>query len=362
VRHVPTVVQHSFGEAGSGGPIGALERLLASDLSSSYDFVRMHQADAPGGIDVPRIKTWVALLRKVKPDLVHVRGLGNEGFHGALAARLAGCPRVLVSIHGTVRDLTGPDTRRRRVVRTVLEPATLRLATHVTTVCEYAARRDFVRRHESKLVGPIINGVEMPTVAMRQERHTVRDELGLVPGDVALISVGRLSMEKGHGDLARSLELLPSTMLASIVMVVVGDGPDAAQIQKLYQATGVRTRLLGRRLDVSRLLVGADVFAFPSWHENLSNALLEAMAHRLPVVATRVGGNTEVLERGGGRLVEPHDPRALAAGLAELVASPELRAALGDEASAVVQRHYSLSRMTDVLDATYQEVLAAEPR
>ena len=359
VRVRPVVVQHSFGDRGSGGPIGALERVLSSHLATAYDFVPVHQERAGGGIDVPRLRTWTAMLREVEPDLVHVRGLGNEGFHGALAARLAGCPRVLVTIHGTVRDLVGPATARRRVVAHGLEPATLRMATHIATVCEYAAGRAFVQRHGRKLLGPVANGVDLVDTVDPVVRAEVRAELRLEPGDVAVASVGRLSFDKGHRDLAAALSLLPAWSRDRLVLVLVGDGPDAAEIRGLYTRTGVRARFLGRRLDVPRILGACDVFAFPTLHENLSNALLEAMAHGLPVVATRVGGNTEVLSGGAGRLVDAQEPAGLAAALAEVVASASMRSAMGSAAVARVRSRYSTTRMCDVLDETYQQILTA---
>ena len=75
------IVEHCFGEPGSGGPIASLERLLDSPLTGKYDFVRMQQEGTTGGIDHRRIHQWVRMLRALNPDLVHVRGLGNEGFH-----------------------------------------------------------------------------------------------------------------------------------------------------------------------------------------------------------------------------------------------------------------------------------------
>lgn len=354
----PLVVQHSFGDPGSGGPIGALERVLASDLSNRYEFVRMHQDRAAGGIDLPRIRAWVRLLKDVRPDLVHVRGLGNEGFHGVLAARLARCPRVLVSIHGTVRDVKGPRTAKQRIIVSCLEPLTMSMATHVTTVCQFAARREFVRRHDSKFVGPIVNGVEVVDLATASERAATRDELDLAPGDVALISVGRLSHDKGHRDLAAALRLLPAPLRARTVLVLVGDGPDRDEIGFSYAESGVSIRGLGRRLDVPRVLGAADVFVLPSLHENLSNALLEAMGRGLPVVATRVGGNTEVLEKGGGLLVKPRDPPGLALALSELIGDRDKRIALGRSAATVVRDQYSVEQMVAVLDETYRKVLS----
>ena len=357
--HKPLVVQHSFGDVGSGGPIGALGRILASDLTQSYDFVRMHQQRATGGIDVVRLREWSAFLRRVQPDLVHVRGLGNEGFHGALAARLAGCRRVLVSVHGTVRDITTPPTLKQRLVVDGLEPMTLRMATHVTTVCEYAAERPFVKRHHEKMVGPIVNGVEVPDETPALQREETRRALGLTDSQVAVVSVGRLTLEKGHRDLAGALERLSDTARDSMVLVLVGDGPEGEVIRRTYEQTGVATRFLGRRLDVPQILGAADVFAFPSLHENLSNALLEAMAHGLAVVATSVGGTTEVLRGGGGLLVPVNDPAALSQALERVVESVGLRRRLGTTARQVVAEKYSIEAMCRVLDLTYQQVLSS---
>lgn len=356
----PVVVQHSFGDPGSGGPVGALQRILESDLGDRYEWVRMHQERATGGIDIPRIRSWTRMLRDVRPDLVHVRGLGNEGFHGVLAARLARCPRVLVSVHGTVRDLTAPPSLKQRLLIGGLEPATLRMATHVTTVCESAAQRDFIQRHAAKFVGPITNGVD-PAAVDESARRDVRRELGLEADDVALVTVGRLTYEKGHGDLAAALAMVDEKVRRAAVLVVVGAGPDEVAIRADYDATGVRTRYLGRRLDVPRVLAGSDVFMFPSLHENLSNALLEAMAQGLPVVATRVGGNVEVVRRGGGLLVDATDPSGLASALATLVIDRERRMLLGKEAAEVARTHYSTGRMLEVLDETYQAILSGSP-
>lgn len=356
-RRRPLVVEHSFGDPGSGGPISSLERVLDSDLSNRYEFRRMHQKRTTGGIDLARIREWARWLRKTRPDLVHVRGLGNEGFHGVLAARLAGCPRVLVSVHGTVRDLVNQRGMKPWVLSHALEPATLRLATHVTTVCDYAARRTFIARHADKLVGPIYNGVQLPPAVDGGRRRALRASWGVADGDVAVISVGRLTYEKGHRDLALALSSLPVSVAQRVVLVLVGDGPEAADIEQEHRRSGVRVRALGLRHDVPDLLDAADVFAFATLHENLSNALLEAMAHRLAVVATRVGGNTEVLETGAGVLVEVGNVAELTAALREVVTDGNLRHKLAEAARRRVEEKYSLDAMCRVLDEVYQEVL-----
>ncbi|TYB99236.1 glycosyltransferase [Micromonospora sp. WP24] len=363
LRTRPVVVQHSAGRAGANGPLTAVERVLASRLGDEYDFVRMHQDQGNGGLDVSLLREWVALLRRLRPDLVHVRGLQNEGFLGVLAARLARCPRILVTVHGTVRDLrqSGRPLRRRLLVHGA-EPFTLRAATHVATVCEYAAGRDLIRGCRNRFVGVIPNGVPVPETPGPRDR--VRTELGLRPDDVVMIAVARLTWEKGYGVLADALRRLPAAA-GRRVLLVAGDGLDRPGIAEALDAAAgavgrdaLDVRLLGSRADVPDLLAGADLFVFPTLHENLSNALLEAMAHGLPTVASAVGGNVEVLRDGAGVLVPAGDPQALADGLAPLLASPAARIHLGVQARSRVRERYSLDHMLDTLDGVYRRILA----
>lgn len=355
-RQRPVVVQHSFGDLGSGGPIGALTRVLDSPLAETYEFVGMHQQRATGGLDWSRVREWSDMLREVRPDLVHVRGLGNEGLHGVLAAKAAGCPKILVSVHGTVRDLAHRRSAKQQMLVSVAEPLTLRLATHVTTVCEYAASRPFVQRHAHKFVGPIVNGVKLPADHAAGRRET-RRRLGLDEDAVVMISVGRLTWDKGHRDLAAALRQTGGIPYSGITLLVAGDGPHREEIARDYEACGVDVRLLGRRSDVEDLLRASDVFVFPTLHENLSNALLEAMASGLPVVATAVGGNVEVLERGGGILVRPGYPGGLADALSMMALDGDLRSRLGADARRVVASHYSMEAMCDSIDTVYRQIL-----
>ncbi|NBE84198.1 glycosyltransferase [Micromonospora rubida] len=354
----PVVVQHSSGTPGANGPLTAVERVLASRLADRYDFVRMHQSSGNGALNVGLLRDWVALLRRVRPDLVHVRGLQNEGFHGVLAARLAGCRRVLVTVHGTVRDLRRVDrpVRRALLVRGA-EPLTLRAASHVATVCEYAAGRDFLRGCADRFLGVIPNGVPVPA-RPDAARDRVRADLGLRPDDLAMIVVARLTWEKGFGVLAEALRRLPPAP-SRPVLLVAGDGPARADVEAALRGAGAaRVRMLGNRADVPDLLCAADLFVFPTLHENLSNALLEAMAHGLPVVASAVGGNVEVLRDGGGRLVSAGDPQALADALAALLGDAGTRARLGARARRTVVDRYSLDAMLGALDTAYQRILA----
>ena len=211
-------------------------------------------------------------------------------------------------------------------------------------------------RHRSKLVGVVPNGVPV-SPPNNHDRNQLRSALGYRDDDVVGIVVGRLSLEKGHAVLAAALRQNPATA-AGLRLLVVGDGPDADTIRRLYDdVPDLQVTYLGVRHDVENLLQASDIFLFPSLHENLSNALLEAMAAGLPVIASAVGGNVEVLHRGGGVLVPPADPVALHAALEQVLRSQDQRVSLGRSARMAVERHYTCDQMIDGWDRVYTAIL-----
>lgn len=352
------VVQHCFGSPGKGGPATALSRFLET---SAEDYAVIWQTKAAGGISISQIWSMARQVRRERPALVHVRGLGNEGFHGVLAAKLGGADKVLLSIHGTQRDLqSAGGGLRRMIVARVLEPLSLMLADRITTVCEFAARRPFLNRFRHKLAPAIPNGVILPDEDKQGLRQSTRDALEIGADELIFLAVSRLSIEKGYEDLAQASALVAARGITAHI-VVVGDGPDQERIEKALRAVhGLKVHFVGHQNDVRPYLLAADVFVFPTWHENLSNALLEALAYGLPSIATDVGGNTEVINRGGGRLVPSRNPAALADAIAELAESASLRRQLSAQAVANVTAHYSLSKMVMAWESLYQRIIAGE--
>lgn len=328
---------------------------LAEASDTTYPI--LWQPGPAGGISLTLLWSFVRQLRRLRPRLLHVRGLGNEGFHAALAARLAGVPRVLVSIHGTQRDLVlGRRSLRRWVVTRLLEPATLRMASAVTTVCRSAAEREFLSPYRGKMLPPVPNGVDLPGLPDPRGAQ-VRKQLGVPATRALAATVSRLTLEKGYGDLAEALRRLDS-LGVELDLVVVGGGDEAGAVRRLFEGmASVRTHFVGQQADVGPYLAAADLFVFPSWHENLSNALLEAMAYGLPTVASDVGGNREVLAHGGGVLIPAHEPAALSAAIAELVASPDRRRELSLAARRTIEHHYSVERMVAAWENVYRKVL-----
>jgi glycosyltransferase involved in cell wall biosynthesis len=186
-------------------------------------------------------------------------------------------------------------------------------------------------------------------------RLASRQALGLAPDTVTFGCVARLTEVKRHADLLQAFFMLRQRV-PQVHLLLLGDGPlfnaISAQIQALDLAGSV-TRL-GDRPDVERLLSAIDVSVLASSTEGMSNAILESMACGLPMVATAVGGNLQMVrDQVSGLLVPPYDPPSLANAMQVLAKSPATRAQMGANARKRIEREFSLDAMVRSYDRLY---------
>ena len=180
---------------------------------------------------------------------------------------------------------------------------------------------------------------------------------------VVVGTVGRLAAVKDQRSLVRALSHIfraRPELRETVRGIVVGDGPERAALDAEIAALGLEKAiwLAGNRDDIPALLGAVDVFVLPSLGEGISNTVLEAMAAGLPVIATRVGGNPElVIEGETGYLVPVGDPAALAAAMLPLLDDPARRRALGDAGRCAVRARFDWSRTVAGYLAVYDEVL-----
>lgn len=282
-------------------------------------------------------------LKKLRPHVVHSRNWG--GLDAVVASRIAGIRQVIHGEHGwTTADLHGRMPRRVRV-RRLLERWTR----------EYTCVSREIKHWLRSVVGirspitRICNGVDTSRFRPTTERGRIRAALG-IPLDAFVVTVcGRLDPIKDHSTLLRAVNSIRATGVPARLLIV-GGGPERSRLEREADDA---TIILGTRQDVPEILRDSDVFALTSLNEGLSNTILEAMATGLPVVATGVGGNPELVEHEStGVLVEPGDHIAVAQSLRDYFRYPRRRAEHGAAGRQRAIDHFGVLSMV----AAYEEV------
>ena len=257
-------------------------------------------------------KLWT-IIRDMKPMIVHTRNLPT--LEMAAIAVLARVPNRIHGEHGRdLHDAYGT-SKKFLIFRKILD-----LAVHHYV----AVSRDLEQWLQNMVtivpskVSQIYNGVD--TEIFHSNTRKGREILpeGFASSDKVVIgTVGRLEHVKDQATLIRgitSLVKMDPTIVDKVRVVIVGDGCLRQELEQLVRDSNLigMVWMAGARTDIPRLLQSMDVFILPSEAEGISNTILEAMATGLPVIATRVGGNSELVVEGEtGRLVPPKDPEAL---------------------------------------------------
>lgn len=288
-------------------------------------------------------------------DIVH-----GYSFYGNLfaipPARMAGVPVVIASIRDRAPYLT---PMQKRAQRWACQFADCILA-NAAAVKEWLIAEGY---DASKIV-VIPNGVDLTRFEHVDPRVSPFLALGVPEGAPVVLVVSRLNPLKGLEPFLEAVALIAGDF-PSVRFVIVGDTnpserPYWSVLTNLTGKLGMTERVTfaGLRHDVPHLLSAATISVMPSLNEALSNVLLESMAAGAPVVATRVGGTPEAIEDGvNGMLVPPGDPRAMAAAIAALLASPDRARRLGDAARQSINARFSMQRMVSATERLYEALL-----
>jgi glycosyltransferase involved in cell wall biosynthesis len=232
----------------------------------------------------------------------------------------------------------------------------MRAAAHVVTTGE-ALKRQLVERNgfRASRIDSVPTGIDAGRFRPG-ERQAMRAKFGL-PADRTLVGiVATLRSWKGHATLLDAMTRLPE----NIELIIVGDGPQRASLEKKIVELNLRgrVRMQGQQADVLPWLRTLDVFALPSYaNEGVPQALVQAMLVELPCVTTHVGGIPEVAEHERTALVvPPQDPAALSAAIERLAGDEGLRRELGEAARKHCVEGYSYERMLDRMENIYRNV------
>jgi len=295
------------------------------------------------------------LIRECQPDILHT-WLFAANAYGRLAAGAAPKMRVVVA----ERCVDSWKAAWQHRIDRWLWSRTDRMIANSAAVAEFYKERGV----PPDRIAVIPNGVEPPEAFSPEERVAARRRFCLPPQAKVIACVGRLARQKRVDDLIWAVSLL-DTIRPDTYLLVAGDGPERAALERFARdvALGDRVVFPGPVDNVRGVLAAADLFCLASGFEGMSNSLMEAMALGLPVIASDIPPNRELIRPGEcGLLVPAGDRAAFAREMRRLQQDSELAARLGNAARVRMLSEFSVERMVSAHVALYRALLASPPR
>lgn len=308
------------------------------------------------------------LCRRHRVRIIHAHDFYSN-LLGVSAARLARIPSI-----ASRRDLAHFLTRSQRRALMLTCLLADRVLVNATAVGDLVAQEfgGAVPRTLTSLgrarpwyprVEIVHNGIELAVFDAEALREPVAPLPARIAGVPRVAVVASMNLpDKGHSDLLRAASLLQARG-HRLQWLLVSDGKLRRGLEEQARALGLGDcfHFLGRRPDVPSILARVDLLVHPSWAEAFPNAVLEALGAGLPVVATRVGGCSELVVDGAtGRLVPPRQPEMLASAIEDVLANAAASAEMGRHGRQLVERHFSLERMNARVERIYQSLLGLE--
>ena len=307
--------------------------------------IETHILPCKGRFDAKAVMRLRRFIRENKIDILH-----SHGYKADLYAFLANFG-LSVSQVSTCHNWLGDEARMKCYA--VLDRLFLRKFNKIIAVSENIKEKVIESGVSPKKVTIIQNGISMGPFDARPSGKDIRKELGITDGAPVIGTVGRLSSEKGH----RMLLLAAKAVFEQIpgaVLIIVGDGPLKIPLQREFNSSPII--FTGIRNDVPDVYRGMDLFVLPSFTEGFPMVILEAMASKLPIVATRVGEVPTLVNGENGILVEPGDVEGLKQALLYMLKNQLTAREMGQKGYQRVREHFSSERMAGDYMGVYRSI------
>lgn len=351
------IAQQILDPRSSGGVSSEFLALEKSDLKKKYIFKPMILYNMHRGINISDILFYYNELKKINPDIVHVRGAAIDGLNAIIAAKIYGSCRILTVVHGMYSDLVYINKIKKIICRYIIEPIIFNLSDGIACVCKTAADRKCFSRYKTKMLPYIYN--RMPKFDFdnfEKIRFYTRKKLGIDKNKLVGLFCGRLTKEKGLDILRMSIHRLISDWPQQLCLLFVGDGAYRNELESFCISNNATCVFVGNQNEVVQYYFASDFFVFPSLHENHSIALLEACAAHLPSIVTNCGGNKEIINNDIGIVIPVGDDLLLEKAIRNML-NPAILLSFKDKI-----KNYDFSRFSDKscdarLDFVYNKLL-----
>jgi len=326
--------------------------------------VEIHELHKRPGHDLKMYWRLWRLLRRLRPAIVHSRNLAALETQ-VLRPILPAAKRVHGEHGRDVRDLDG-SSRKFRLFRKCMR---LFVDHYIAVSHDLTGWLEEAINIPPAKITQIYNGVDTERFFPAEQKPEEALPPGFLPNGDALVigTVGRLAAVKDQRLILQAMQAeieQEPQWRERLRCVIVGDGPLRESLETLIDDLDLEYQvwLTGDRADVPELLRAMDIFLLPSLGEGISNTILEAMATGLPVIASDVGGNPELVEEGvTGLRFAPGSVEALRRALSCLLNSPALRKHMGETAQARIERDFDWDRTVSAYLGVYDRLLGREP-
>lgn len=291
-------------------------------------------------------------LKRNKFDIFHSYGYGTHCFD-AVIAKLAGIP-IYITSRRNMRHWAGGD--KLHTTERIRNYFSEFVIANSEAVKNRASR---IEKMPSEKIRTIYNGISLSNIKLHSLNGHLKKELGIPRDNIVIGSIANLKPVKGQKYLVEAFNKIAGKRNHTS-LVLVGDGPEKENLLKTAEILGIKDRIFIRHSyrHVFDFLNMIDIFVLPSLSEGFSNALLEAMVMSKPVIATKTGGNSELIcDNKTGLLVEPGNADALADAVLSLIDDVEYRNEIGKNAGKRTMECFSLEAMVNQFEAVYKNLL-----
>lgn len=331
------------------GPIGfELEEALRAKDVELFDIAIADRVKIPK--DLKSILSIASVLRKTKPDIVHIHG-NKAAAVGIPAAFLAGKKRIVLTVHNFLSQAE----------KSKVWGMLLRRADSIIAISE-AVKKEVVAnaKIDPEKVNVIHNGIDVATWKMPQ-KGSMREKFSISEEGFVMGAMGRMVPWKGFAVFIEALcEFLPKH--DDSFGLIAGDGPMLQELKGMVDAKGLGDRVVftGFLADPDSFFADIDVFVFPSTNEPFGIALLEAMASQRPVIASSSDSAGEILDESCAILVEPGKPDSLVLALEKIHSDRQSAFSMVQKARKIVEERFSLSVMSEKTQRIYDQLVTGD--